>query len=64
MPRVILTGGRGGLAQEASRGKNISVWPRDHSWDILAKDEAAFCPCPRSLSETKLKSFALLLLAA
>ena len=34
----------GGPAQEVSEGK--CKWPRDHSWDILAKNVAAFFPCP------------------
>lgn len=31
-----------GLAEEASEGKNVSKWPKDHSWDILAKKVTAF----------------------
>ena len=32
-------------AQEISEEKNISKWPRDHSYDILAKNVAALCTC-------------------
>jgi hypothetical protein len=38
---------------------NISKWPLDHSCDILSKNMAAFCPCPKNLPEAKLKSFGL-----
>lgn len=34
----------GGPAQEVSGGKSISNWSRDHSYDILAKNVAAFYP--------------------
>lgn len=34
-----------GPAQEASRKKNISKWPRDCSCDILLKNVVAFGPC-------------------
>ena len=37
--------------------------PRDHSCDILVKNVAAFCPCMKSLPETKVKRFGLILLA-
>ena len=33
------------------------------SYDILVKKVAAFCPCPRSLPESKVKRFGLILLA-
>ena len=39
------------------------MWPRDHSCDILVKKVAAFCPCPKSLPEAKVKSFELIQLA-
>ena len=44
-----------GLAQELSEEKNFSVLPREHSGDILVKNMAAYCPCSKSLLETKLK---------
>ena len=37
--------------------------PRDCSCDILVKEMPAFCPCPKSLPEAKVKSFGLILLA-
>jgi hypothetical protein len=43
-------------------GKNISNWPRDNFYDILVKNVAAFCPCPKNLPEAKLKSFGLVTL--
>ena len=49
--------------QEVSEEKNVSVLPRDWSYDILVKKVAAFCPCPRSLPESKVKSFGIILLA-
>jgi hypothetical protein len=36
------------------------MWPRDCSCDSLAKSMAAFCSCPKSLPEAKLKSFGLI----
>lgn len=39
------------------------MWPRDCFCDILAKNVAAFCPCPKSLPEAKLMSFGLIPLA-
>ena len=47
-----------GQAQEVSE-ENFSMLPRDRSCDILVKKVAAFCPCPKSLPETKFKSFKL-----
>ena len=38
----------GGLAQEVSEEKNISMWPKDCSY-ILANNLAAFCPYLKSL---------------
>jgi hypothetical protein len=46
----------GVLAQEVSEEKNF----RDHSCDILVKNVAAFCPCLKSLPETKVKRFKLI----
>lgn len=37
----------GSLDQEISKKKNVSMRPRDLSCDILMKNEAAFCPCPK-----------------
>jgi hypothetical protein len=34
----------------------------DHSYDVLVKNVAAFCPCPKSLSEAKVKRFQLIAL--
>ena len=48
-----------GAAQKVSE-ENISKWPGDDSWDILAQNVAAFRPCPRNLPEAKLKSFGLM----
>ena len=42
------------LAQEVSVEKNFSMWPRD-CCGILVKNVAAFCHCPRSLPEAKVK---------
>ena len=44
------------LAQEVSKEKNISKWPRDCSSDILVKSVAAFGTCFKNLPETRLKS--------
>jgi hypothetical protein len=46
----------GNLAQEVSEGKNIKMWPRDHSCNILAKNVAAFRPCPKKKKKKKKKS--------
>ena len=35
------------MALEVSK-KNINMWPRDCSCDILVKNVAAFCPCLKS----------------
>lgn len=37
------------LAQEVSQN-NFSMWPRDHSWDVLSKNVNAFCPCPKTFA--------------
>jgi hypothetical protein len=46
------------------QGKNICMWPRDLSCDIL-KNVAAFCLCQKilNLPETKSKNFGLMALA-
>lgn len=51
------------LAQEVSEKMNVIMWPRGHSCDLLAKNVAAFCPCPKRLPEARLKSFRLTELA-
>lgn len=40
-----------------SERKDISNWPRYHSYNIFVKNVAAFCPCPKILPEAKLKSW-------
>ena len=47
-----------GLAQDVSE-EDISRWPRDHSFNILVKNMAAFYPFPKSLPEAKLKNYGL-----
>jgi hypothetical protein len=49
--------------QEVSEEKDISKWPRDHAYNILAKNATAFCLCPGNLPEAKLESFGLMVLA-
>ena len=41
-----------GQAQKVSE-KNFSMLSRDHSYDILVKNVAAFCSCPKCLPEAK-----------
>jgi hypothetical protein len=45
----------GSPAQVVSERNNLSHWIRDHSCDILAKNEAVFCPCAENFSEAMLK---------
>lgn len=52
-----------GLPQEVSEGNNISNWARDHACDTLTKNVTEFCTCPKSLQESKLKSFGSMSLA-
>jgi hypothetical protein len=33
----------GGLAQVLSKEKNVNMWPREYSCDILVKNMAASC---------------------
>lgn len=47
----------GCLAQE------VNMWLRDSSYDILAKNLTAFCPCLKSLPEAKVKDFRVFVLA-
>lgn len=48
----------GDPAEEVSDRNNINIsnWTTDHFCDILAKNIAAFYPCPKTLPEAKLKS--------
>jgi hypothetical protein len=39
------------------------MWPRDCSCDILTKNKATFCLCPKSLPEAKLSIYGLIKLA-
>jgi hypothetical protein len=50
------------LAQEVSVEKNFSVWPRDCFCGIWVRKVAAFCHCPKSLPEAKMKRFILIAL--
>ena len=50
------------LGQEVSKEKNVSVWSRDYFCGVLLKNMAAFCPCPKSLPEAKVKRFRLIAL--
>ena len=52
----------GGLAQEVSE-ENFNMLPRDHSCEILVKNVAALCPCPKSPPKTKVERFRLITLA-
>ena len=54
--RIIEDVNCGGLTQEVSEKKNFSMLPRNHSCDILAKNIAYFCHCPKSLPKAKVKS--------
>jgi hypothetical protein len=47
------------LAQEVSV-ENFSMWLRDCFCNILVKNVATFCPCPKSLPEAKVKSLRLI----
>jgi hypothetical protein len=50
------------LAQEGSVEQNFSMWPRERFCGILMKNVAAFCPCLKSLPESKVKIFILIAL--
>jgi hypothetical protein len=50
------------LALEVSEEKNFSMWPIDCSCDNLLKNMAALCPCPKGLSEAKVKRVKLIVL--
>ena len=43
----------GCLDQEVSEEKNVSMWPRDCSCDILVKNVAALCLCLENLLEAR-----------
>ena len=45
--------------QEVSEEKNVSMWPRDCSCDILVKNVIAFCPCLKSLPGVKGKDLGI-----
>lgn len=45
-----------------SEENNISNWARAHSCNILSNNVAAFCLCPKALTETKLKNNRLIFL--
>lgn len=47
----------GSPAQEGSESKNFRMCPRDGSCDILVKNVAAFCSCPKILPEAKFNIF-------
>lgn len=40
---------RRGPAQEISDEKNIIMWPRGYSYNILVKNVATFCPCQKKI---------------
>ena len=46
--------------QEFSKEKNMTMWPRDCSCDILVKNVPAFCPFLKRLPEAKMKSSGLI----
>jgi len=48
------------LAQDVSEYKNFGMLPGDHSYTVLVKNVAAFCPCLKSLPETMMKKFRLI----
>jgi hypothetical protein len=48
------------LAQEISKEKNFSMWHKDCLCGILVKNVATFCPCLKSLHETKVKRLGLI----
>ena len=51
------------LTQDLSE-KNVSLWPRDSSCDILMKNGTSFSSCPKkNMPEAKLKSYGLVALA-
>ena len=50
------------LAQEISKEKNFRMWHKDCFCGILVKNVATFCPCLKSLPETKVKRLRLIAL--
>lgn len=48
--------------QAVSESNNINKWAKDNCSNILAKNMADFCSCPKNFPEAKLKSFGLILL--
>ena len=53
----------GCLNQVVSEVKNVSMWSKNRSCDILVKNVTIFCPCPKSLPKSKVKQFGLSSLA-
>jgi hypothetical protein len=51
------------LAQEISKERNFRTWHKDCFCGILVKNVATFCPCLKSLSETKVKRLRLIALS-
>lgn len=52
----------GSLALEVSEEKHFNMWSRDHSYGIVVKNVAAFCPCLKSLPELKVEGLILIVL--
>lgn len=50
------------LAQEVSVEKTVSMLHKDCFYEILVKNVAAFCHCPKSLLKVKVKRFILIAL--
>ena len=50
------------LPQEVSVEKIFSIWPVDCFCGILVKNVATFCPCLKSLPESKVKILRLITL--
>lgn len=50
---------QGNLNYRNFKWENISKFPKDYDYDILAKNMDDFCPCPKNLTVAKLKSFRL-----
>lgn len=48
------------LGKKFSEERNVSMGSRDETCDILVKNVASFCPCPKSLPEAKLKTIRLI----
>lgn len=46
---------------EDAEENDISIWPRDSSYDILARNISAFCHCCKNIPKAQMKSYALTL---